>query len=452
MERLPPGPKRLGPIECFQGGAIPSFARIEQLGEIYGDTFRLPYRSGAITLTGNPEAIRSLYTADPDGFEVWGGNATEPVFGTGSLVVASGPRHRADRRLLSPHFSASWVENYSETIAAIARSAAARWVAGRRFSMLRAAQEITLEVIMRLIFGVQGEERVRRTRAAVLELIESTSPLLVALPMLRRNFGGIGPWARSRRAVCALNALLSEQIRERTGPPEERQDILSRLLSARYDDGSAMEQSVILDQLRGLLFAGHDTTAMTLTWALVRLHREPRALAELLAELDRLGPAPAAQTFTTLPFLDAVCCEVLRLHPPVVDVARIVRRPFRLLDFVIPAGEAIRATLPLLHMREDLYPGPARFRPERFLERKFSPFEFIPFGGGPRRCLGAAFAMHEMKIVLGTILQRYVLRLAGRTPATSVRRGLTMGPGDDVPMVVCGMRTAGPVATGEVGR
>jgi cytochrome P450 len=154
------------------------------------------------------------------------------------------------------------------------------------------------------------------------------------------------------------------------------------------------------------------------------------------AEIDALGPDPDPDALASLPFLSAACHEALRQSAPVVDAARITRRPFELAGYTIPAGEAIRPSLSLLHARADLYPEPDRFRPERFLERQFSPFEFIPFGGGARRCLGAAFALHEMKVVLGTLLRGRRLRLADAAPVEEVRRGLLMGPRGGVPMMV----------------
>lgn len=436
MGRLPPGPKRLGPVEWLQGGAVSSVARLKQLASRYGDTFRLPFRRQAMTFTGDPEAIRAIYTAAPDRFDVWGVGDTAPVFGSRSIVVSTGERHRRDRKLLAPHFTTAALRAFGSTIAEVADAAGRRWIPGRSFSMLETTQAITMDVILRVVFGVRGEERLRRTRAAVLDLIGSIRPILIILPFLRRDLGGFGPWARSQRAERALNTILLEEIQARRAGRIEGQDILTAMMTAADHEGYAMEDTEILDHLRALLFAGHDTTAMALAWAFIWLHREPRALGRVLAELDELGPAPPPDAFDALPYLEAVCQEVLRLNPPVVDVARIALEPFDLAGYTIPANEAVRPALPLLHARPDLYPEPDRFHPERFLERRFSPFEYIPFGGGVRRCLGAAFAMYEMKIVLGTLLRRHRLRPAWSAPIVWVRRGFTMGPSGDVPMIL----------------
>ncbi|WP_437619917.1 cytochrome P450 [Sorangium sp. So ce1151] len=440
MGNLPPGPTSFSLVDYIRSGFISPEPMFRRYTAAYGPTFRVKSTSGMLTITGDPEAIRAIYTADPDGFDVWGAQLTEPVFGTSSVVVTTGARHRRDRKLLGPPFSAGAMRGYGKAIADVSLDVASRWRPGRSFSMLAATQAIALDVIVRVVFGVKGEARVVRTREAVLELIESLSPSFIILRALRREFAGFGPYARNQRAARALEALLLEEIRTRRAASDASQDILGLMMRARHDDGGGMSDVEIADQLRALLFAGHETTAMSLGWAMYWLHREPAVLARLLDEIDALGPAPGPDALASLPYLEAVCLEALRIHPPVVDVGRVVKRPFQLNGHTIPAGEAVAASPLLLHGREDLYPSPEQFRPSRFLERKFSPFEFIAFGGGARRCLGAAFAMYEMKVVLGTILGRYRLRLESQAPVRHVRRGLTMGPSGRVAMIMDGER------------
>jgi cytochrome P450 len=358
--------------------------------------------------------------------------------------VSSGAKHRRDRKLLTPPFNAGAMRAYDAAIAEAAEEAAQRVQPGQRFSMLGMTQEIALDVIIRVVFGVEGRERVEEMRAAVLKLIESLSPLIFIFPWTRRNFGGIGPWARFKRAIGAHDDLLLSEIQRRRALAGERSDILSLMLRARYDDGSGMSDLELVEQLRGLLFAGHETTAVTLACAFHWLHHEPEVLGKLLSELDTLGEDADADALASLPYLDAVCLEALRLNPPVVDTGRAAREPFKLLDYTIPAGEGMNPSPLLLHMRADIYPEPERFRPERFLERKYSPFEYIPFGGGARRCLGAAFAMYEMKIALGTVLRKYRLRSLSAKRIAFVRRGLTLGPRGGVPMMMVGTRAVSP--------
>ncbi|WP_437965405.1 cytochrome P450 [Sorangium sp. So ce260] len=440
MGSLPPGPKSFSLVDYIRSGFISSEPIFKRYAAEYGPTFRVKSPNGMLTITGDPEVIRAVYTADPDTFGVWGAELAEPVFGTTSVVVTTGARHRRDRKLLGPPFSAGAMRSYGKAIADISLDVASRWRPGRSFSMLAATQAIALDVIVRVVFGVKGEERVGRTREAVLGLIDSLSPSIFVVPALRREFGGFGPYARNRRAARALDALLIDEIQRRRASEDASQDILGLMMSARHDDGGGMSDVEIADQLRAILFAGHETTAMSLGWAMYWLHREPAVLARLLAEIDALGPSPEPDALASLPYLEAVCLEALRIHPPVVDVGRVAKRPFQLGDYTLPAGESVAASPLLLHGREDLYPSPERFRPSRFLERKFSPFEFIAFGGGARRCLGAAFAMYEMKVVLGAILARYRLRLESQAPIRHVRRGLTMGPSGRMEMILEGER------------
>ena len=435
--QLPPGPRWFRPLNFFQAGLTPPVQVLARLAAKYGDPFRVSYFSRPVTFTGNPDALRAIYTANPDCFDVWGGGFIEPVFGETSVVVISGDRHRQGRNLLAPAFSGPAMRADGETMAAVAAETMAQVAVGQPFHMLDVTQKITLDIMIRVVFGMQDEARITRTRAAVLELIESLQVILFLFPWARRVLGGFGPWARNERAVNALSVLLLEQMRERRASATLGSDLLGRMLAARYDDGSGMEDTHILDQLRGLLFAGHEATATVLAWIFYWLAREPQVFARVAQEIDDLGPEPAPEALAALPYLEVVCKECLRLYPPVVDPARVVvREPFALLDYTIPVGEVLRASSALLHSRPELYPEPERFRPERFLERKYSAFEYIPFGGGARRCLGAAFAMYELKIVAATIVRAYRLRLLSTEPVVHARRALSLGPRGGIAMIV----------------
>ncbi|MDC3959600.1 cytochrome P450 [Polyangium jinanense] len=440
MHTLPPGPEHLGLIDTLRSSFGAPAPVIRRLAAQHGDPFRVGTFNGPITFIGNPAAIRAIYTADPETFEPFAVEVTEPIFGRTSVVVSTGPRHRRDRKLLAPPFAPAAAKSYATVVAEVAREEASRWMPCQPFSMLEAMQSIALDVVIRVVFGVKGEARIRDVRAAVLDLIHAMNPLVLIMPAIRRPFGGFGPWARMLRATAALDALLSEEIRALRASREDRSDVLGLMLKARYEGGEGLSDQEILDQLRALLFAGHETTAVTLAWAFSWLHREPDTLARALAEMDALGPEAPAEKFLGLPYLEAVCLETLRIVPPVVSVGRVPRKPFALLDYTIPPGEPLVPSPLLVHGREDLYPEPARFRPTRFLERDFSPFEFIPFGGGSRRCLGATLAMVEMKVVLAVLLREYHLRLASAAPIEHVHRGITMGPRGQVPMIMEGRR------------
>jgi cytochrome P450 len=446
MKPLPPGPAKFGLLETVRAVFSSQFGIIKRYMPLYGDTFRVPTFIGPLTITGSPEAIRAIYTADPDSFDVWAAKLTEPIFGKISVVVSTGERHRRDRKLLTPPFSANTIRAFGPTVARSANDAMARLPIGRPFSMLETTQSIALDVILRVVFCVTGEERVEKARRTVLKLIDTLSllPLVIFVPALRRDFGGIGPYAQQKRASAALEAILAEEIRERRRDESApHNDVLSLLMSVRYEDGAPLTEEALIDQLRALLFAGHETTAVSLAWALYFLHRDPETLSRVLAEIDALGPDADPDAIASLPYLEAVCMETMRIRPPVAGVARVAKKPFDLLGYTIPAGEAMSPSTLILHAREDIYPEPERFLPQRFIERKFSPFEYIPFGGGARRCLGAAFAMYEMKVVLGTLLRSYRMQLVSSEPIKHVDRGITLGPSGTVPMLLLGKRAVG---------
>jgi len=391
--------------------------------------------------TGNPEAIKAVFTADPDTFDTPLREQASPFLGETSLILTTGARHRQDRKLLTPPFHGARMRAYGKTIIEIAQNVAARWTEGQPFVMLDVTQAITLEVILRAVFGVEDDARRAQFREAVVQLMKAmASPAITMFEFTRRQFGGLGPWARFQKTRARFDALVYEEIAARHESTLLGEDILSLMMTARYDDGSAMTDAELRDQLHLLLFAGHDTTSTALSWAFYWLHQKPEVLSRLLAEVDALGENPEPEAIASLPYLEAVCQETLRIHPIAINVGRLLKRPFDVMGFTVPAGTTVMLSALMLHNREELYPEPRVFRPERFLERKFSPFEFIAFGGGARRCLGAAFAMYEMKLVLATVLRSYGLRLVSDKPVKAVIRGLTMGPKGGIPMVLEGAR------------
>jgi cytochrome P450 len=432
------GPRYIGPLDYIRAH-YDMLGVLQRLEREYGDPFLVPNPSGPMAFTGHPDGVRTIFTADPDTLDVFAAERLAPFFGAASLVLVAGARHKRDRKLLTPPFHGARMRAYGRIMVEIAERAAARWPRDRPFSMLETAQSISLDVILRAVFGVEGDERTARFKEATIRRTEAMmSPIILIAEFTRRELGGFGPWARFRRASDALDALIYDEIAARRRTAEAREDILSLMMSARYEDGGAMSDSDLRDELLTLLFAGHETTATAIAWAFYWLHRQPEERERLLGEIDALGPHPEPDALAALPYLDAICQETLRIHPVVTEVGRLLREPLELRGCTIPAGTAAAASVLLLHYREDLYPEPHRFRPARFLERKFSPFEYIPFGGGSRRCIGAAFAMYEMKIVLATLLSTRRLRLASDAPVRPARRGVTMGPKGGVRMILDG--------------
>jgi cytochrome P450 family 110 len=402
-----------------------------------GDPFviNLP-QVGAVHVTGHPEGARQIFEAPPETFEPVRANPVEPLLGRHSLILQDDAEHRRSRKLLAPPFRGERMRAYGELLCARTVDEAGRLVPGTSFVAQELARRVTLDVIVRCVFGIREPARRELFERAIGALLARyTAPLLV-LPLLRREAYGVGPWARFVRARSAFRALLEEEIRQRRTEPQPGEDILSVLLTLRHDDGQALDDEAIVDQLCTLLVAGHETTATGLVWALYYLHRDARVLAALMSELERLGPEPAAPALADAPYLGAVCQEALRIHPVVPVVVRRLAGPLELRGRHLEAGENVMLALTLLHAQPAAWPEPEQFRPERFLERRFGPFEYAPFGGGVRRCLGAAFAAYEMPLVLGSLLARRRLKLARTHDVRPTLHNITMGPAKPIALDV----------------
>lgn len=387
-----------------------------------------------VLFTGTAEGARELFRAPVALLEPPRPNPIEPMVGAASLILSSGTRHRTDRALLAPALHGARMRLLGTVIRDAALheiqcGAGGPWQLGTRIDALTAARAITLRVILAAVFGSDSDRAAEYGPPVTDFLAAFTTPLMVA-PVLRRGMGGFGPWERFTAARERLDELITADItrRRRTGPADG--DLLDLLLALRYDDGTAPTDPELCDQLRTLLVAGHETTATTLTWALYHLHREPGLLDRVLAELPGAGDDPAEQA--RLPLLDAVCQETLRLHPPVPIVLRTVKEPLRWRGVDVAAGATIGLAVGVLHSQPSTWPAPHLFHPDRFLGRAVTPFEFAPFGGGHRRCIGATLADYELRIVLATLLTEVRLTLEpalalGGRPRT-VPRNLATAP------------------------
>ncbi len=429
---LPPGPHHpLLQTLLFQRDA-PLFCQ-KRLSR-YGDPFTAPLLVGNVVITGHPDGVRDIFSAEPSLFEPFVDVPLAPALGEHSLILLGGARHKRERKLLMPPFHGERMRAHGQLMQAIALRAASTLHPEHPFRALRLTQDISLEVIIHVVFGVEEPERVRRFRDVMAGYLDAYTPLLMIAVPLRRSFGGLGPWARFQRRFAALDALLTEQLALRRGHEAGHTDILSLLLSARDEAGQPMTDEELKDELRTLLIAGHETTAIGMAWALYWTHHLPEVRRKLLEELAPLGPVPAPEALTRLPYLSAVCDEALRIHPVVPLVSRRTRAPFSLRGHELPPGTGLMAAVSVVHSNPELYPQPERFLPERFLERRFSPFEYLPFGGGARRCIGATFALHEMRIVLGSLLASHRFALAENGPVRPVQRSITLGPAGGVKM------------------
>jgi cytochrome P450 len=309
-------------------------------------------------------------------------------------------------------------------------------------------QAISLRVILRAVFGLDEGLRFQQLSQLLTSLLDTFNPplssSLLFIKALQQDLGPWSPWGRFLRQKQQIDELLHAQIQERRAENDlSRTDILSLMLSARDENGQPMTDDELRDELMTLLFAGHETTATALAWALYWIHYLPEVREKLLEELDALGENPDPGEIFRLPYLGAVCSETLRIYPVgLFAFGRMLRSPINLMGYELPAGMMLSPCIYLVHHREDLYPEPKRFKPERFLERQYSPYEFIPFGGGNRRCIGIALAQYEMKLVLATILRKKQLALIDNRPIKPVRRGVTMAPAGGVRMVLTGDRSS----------
>ncbi|WP_067532610.1 cytochrome P450 [Nocardia crassostreae] len=404
-----------------------------------GDPFLVRFPGfGSAVFTGTPAGARELFRAPPEMLRPPLPNPIEPMVGPASLILSRGAKHRQDRALLTPAFHRSRISAYGTVIRDAARAelagerTGAVWRPGSRIDARAAARAIALRVILAAVFGIEDPERRAEYTAATTEFLNSFGGTLFLVPALRRNLFVLSGWERFTAARDRFDVLIDGEIRRRRAAGGGGSDLLGLLLATRYDDGTAMTDCDLREQLRTLLVAGHETTATALVWALYRLHREPEALRRLRAELDAAGPDPDPLDLVTLPNLDAVCQETLRLHPPVPIVLRRLTGDFELRGARLRAGDTMGIAVPLLHSDPAVWPDPQRVRPQRFLERRYSPFEFAPYGGGHRRCVGATLADYELRIVLATVLGAVRLRLSprfarGRTPLT-VPHNIATGP------------------------
>jgi cytochrome P450 len=391
----------------------------------YGDIFTVsfPY-FGRLVYVADPELVKAVFTGSPAHFHAGEANATvlEPALGPNSVLTLDDAPHMQQRKLLLPPFHGERVRRYGTLIREATLEQMESWPAGRPFALRPHTQRITLAVIMRAVFGVHDDERLARFKRLI-DAFTGRVSAITTFPMLRRDLGRWSPWTRFLRAREALDAFIYEEIALRRTEggvaSEERDDVLSLLLAARHDDGSAMSDEELRDELVTVLGAGHETTATALAWSVERLLRTPRVL-------ERLRESLAAGEDE---YLDATIKETLRSRPVIVDVARKLTAAVRIGGYELPAGTFVMPAIAALHHRRDLFPDPEEFRPERFLGGKADTYVWIPFGGGVRRCIGAAFAEYEMRIVLRTIFERAELSAADPRPEKTKVRNITLAPG-----------------------
>ncbi|MEG3984699.1 cytochrome P450 [Microcoleus sp. T3B2] len=444
--KLLDGPKDARFVQTVRGILNPLYY-LDSNYQRYGDLFTSEFSNfPPQVIVSNPQAIQEIFTSDSKLFESSTGNQiTLPLVGSNSLLLLDGDRHLQQRKLLMPPFHGERMKAYGQIIRDTTEKVINNWTPGKSVIAQSTMQEISLEVILHTIFGLSEGERYQQIQQLMINMFSLFSNPLSAtflfIKSLQKDLGAWSPWGGFLRQRQRLDELLYQEIRERKTQSEPLgEDILSLLISARDEAGKPMSDVELRDELMTILFAGHETTATALAWALYWIHYIPEVREKLLQELNSLDVENCEPTeISKLPYLNAVCCETLRIYPILFFAfPRLLQAPMQLMGYNIPKGMVLSTCIYLVHHRPDIYPEPKRFKPERFLERQFSPYEYLPFGGGNRRCIGAAFAMFEMKLVLAKVLSRYSLELAENRPVLPVRRGLTMAPAGGVPLVVKG--------------
>jgi unspecific monooxygenase len=422
---------------------------METCAKRYGDLFTV--RLGPVfapqVFISNPQAIQEIFSTAPKQLES-GEEAgiKSPLLGRQSMLALVGERHRRHRKLLMPPFHGERMRAYGQLVRDITEQVTSRWTIGEFFSVRSSMQAISFEVILKAVFGLEEGSRYEKLQELLTARLNPKRPLLEALilffPVLRRDLGPWSPWGKFKHQLKQIDELIYAEIQERREQPDpSRTDILSLMMAARDEAGEPMTDVELRDELMTLLVAGHETTATSLAWALYWIHHLPPVREKLLQELDALGENPDPSAIVRLPYLNAVCQETLRIYPvAMLALNRVVKSPLQIAGYQFEPGTLLIPCIYLTHHREDLYPQAKQFKPERFLERQFAPYEFLPFGGGNRACIGMAFAQFEMKLVLATVLSRWELELADSKPVEPVRKGALLGPTQGVPMVVRGKR------------
>jgi cytochrome P450 len=399
-------------------------AFLEACRRNHGDAFSVSFLGfeTPMVMVSHPDAVRALYSERAHGLPPGRSISLQPIVGRRSILLLEGAEHLARRRLMLPPFHGDRMRAYEPIVREAAEREVAGWPRSKPLAVHPGMQAITLEVILRAVFGVADAGRRERLRSGLSELLGSTSsPGLQFAVLLSRRLGGPDPLARLRALTAAIDEILLAEIAERRADEEgtaAREDICSLLVRARFEDGDGMSDREIRDQLVTLLLAGHETTATALAWTFDLLTRHPTALARLQEELGTGEDA----------YLRAVISESLRLRPVLPLAGRRLKSELRADGLALPAGTDVTPAIWLTHTRPDLYPEPYAFRPERFLGRAPSTYAWIPFGGGVRRCLGAAFAEMEMRVVLSTVLHARAPRAAARHAERVARRNVTFSP------------------------
>ena len=410
---------------------------LEENARRFGDAFSFRLAGlPPLAAFADPEAVKEIFSDAGENMVLGKLNQNfRALFGDRSILMLDGKEHLRQRRLLLPPFHGERMEAYGQTMMELADESIDAWPLGTQFSIHRHLQAITLRVIVRTVFGVDAGARFDKLLKVVTETVELGAWSVLLFPFMQKDLGRYSPWGRYLRKRAEQDALLLAEIRmRRAAGTKGRTDILSMLIDARDEQGHAMSDEELRDQLVTLLMAGHETTATSLAWAFRWVLGTPRVEERLVEEI-RSGPF-TPERVAKLPFLDAIVRETLRLQPAIPIIGRFLEKPTRVGGYDLPAGTGVVCAIYLAQRRASVWTDPARFDPDRWLDKKYTPYEFFPFGGGIRRCIGMAFAIYEMKMVLATTFARAKLRLAPDLPVRPVWHSIMLVPSDGLRVVL----------------
>ena len=409
---------------------------VAQGAKTFGSSFRLNTIFGDMLVVSDPEDIKVLYTANPKTYEPLFNGVLEPLVGPDSLFMQNGEIHKERRATLSSFLRYQEISAHAKAIEEVAIRKVSSHPVGEPFDMQHVMRAVVIEVMVRFVFGEMDSDRLARYVKLGVALEEKGTPAIFFLLPLKPYLMGLGPWRSFEAVRSELDAMVVEDITSRRNSPEAHHDFLSKLIHAPCHGVKDMSDDELRDQIMTIILAGYGTTALSLAWGFFWVHYNSSVLNKLRNELRGANSSPTAEEIHSLPYLESSVKETLRISP-VVNLAPIrLKESMTLSGRTLPPESIVAVSIWMAHHRPETFDEPDQFRPERFLENRFSPFEYLPFGGGSRRCIGAGFADFEMKLILGRLIERFDFELLRDTVPEPVNRHLFVSPDGGVPMAL----------------
>ncbi len=439
MNQLPPGPKSNLLWQTLRWTLEPLKFQ-DDCQAIYGDTFTLKLvDTRPRVIIGNPQDIKEIFSHDAQYFDAGRGNqALIPLLGQNSLFTIDGDRHKQHRQLLMPSFHHQYVKNYAEEICKITNNITREWAIEKPLSLRSEMQKISLEIIIKIVFSISDSERYEKIKRLIVNFLNiMDSPVksaMIFFKFLRQDWGKWSWWGQLKQTQKQIDDLLQAEIESRRNQTEIiGKDILSLMMSAYDDEGNNLNDQELKDELITLFIAGHETLTTSLTWAFYQIYRHEEIKEKLETEINGLENKNNFTGMENLPYLTATISETLRMYPisPMI-FPRVNRKPVTIGKYTYSTETFLCPSIYLVHYREDIYPEAHQFKPERFIDKKYAPYEYFPFGGGDRRCLGYALAQLEMKLIISFILQNHRLKLFETDNLKMKRRSFGLSPSQEI--------------------